>query len=124
LYVRKASNDPLRMPPLARHVVHDEVVALVKEWILGVPAAKQDERGLRALNLKSPPAAEDGDAGDDNIQAAIRSELDAGARAKKTPQVPALQLSEVARKHARELPQCILSADEVTPTGLEPVLPA
>jgi uncharacterized repeat protein (TIGR03806 family) len=70
LYVRMASNDPaLRMPPLARHVVHNEVVALVKEWILSMPAAKKDGQARVVPDRKSRPAEEDDDVEDDNIQA-------------------------------------------------------
>jgi hypothetical protein len=50
-------------------VVHNEVVALVKEWILSMPAAKKDGQARVVPDRKSRPAEEDDDVEDDNIQA-------------------------------------------------------
>jgi uncharacterized repeat protein (TIGR03806 family) len=67
LYIRMASNEPaLRMPPLARHVVHEDAVALVKQWISSLLADHTVELSAPGTEKKDLVNPEYEDVGDDN----------------------------------------------------------
>jgi hypothetical protein len=58
LYVRLSSNDRfLRMPPMARTVVHEDAVKLVAQWVKSLPLLAEDAQRAKPKNLK--PAEEE-----------------------------------------------------------------
>jgi uncharacterized repeat protein (TIGR03806 family) len=66
MFIRMSSDEPaLRMPPLGRNVMHNDAVALVKEWIQSMPRAEKAAKHDSEPKQTVPSTAEDADPGDD-----------------------------------------------------------